>query len=151
MTSDLTNTFQNLVIEDLKVKGMMQGETPKAQADAAMGEIKRQLLYKGQWKHCQITLAPTFYPSSKTCSNCGSVNAKLKRERFRTCPVCNHHHERNINSAINLRNLLTLPADSGVKLRDGKALAVGTPNGETVPNDRRTATLSLRAPPTVSR
>ena len=128
----------------------MQGQTPKAQADAGMGEIKRQIIYKGQWHHCDVFLAHRFYPSSKTCSLCGFVNAKLKRERFWTCPAYKQRHERNINSAINLRNLLTLPADSGVKLRDGKALAVGAPNGETGPNDRRTATLSLRAPPTVS-
>ena len=149
MTSELTRKFQHLVIEDLNVKGMMQGRTPKAQADAGMAEIKRQLLYKAHWKYCIITLAHRFFPSSKTCSNCGSVNAKLKRERYWQCPYCNQQHERNLNAAVNLRNLLTLPADSGVTLRNGKALAVGTPNGETVPNDRRTATLSMRAPPTV--
>ena len=65
-------------------------------------------------------------------------------------PFCGITHERNLNAAINLRNLLMLPADSGMMLRNGKALAVGIPNGETGPNDRRTATLSLRAPPTVS-
>ena len=48
MTSQLVHKFQNLVIEDLNVAGMMQGKTPKGQADAAMGEIKRQLIYKGQ-------------------------------------------------------------------------------------------------------
>ena len=48
MTKNLVHKFQNLVIEDLNVAGMMQGKTPKAQADAAMGEAKRQLTYKGQ-------------------------------------------------------------------------------------------------------
>ena len=48
MTSALVNKFQSLAIEDLNVKGMMAGLTPKAQADSGMGEIKRQLLYKGQ-------------------------------------------------------------------------------------------------------
>ena len=113
MTSQLVYKFQNLVIEDLNVKGMMAGKTPKAQADASMGEIKRQLTYKGHWHHCLITFAPRFYPSSKTCSNCGNVNAKLKRERYWHCPVCEVNHERNLNSAVNLRNLLTLPALSG--------------------------------------
>ena len=47
---------------------------------------------------------------------------------------------RNINAAVNLCNLLTLPAGSGVMLRDGKALAVGPTTGETSPSDRRTAT-----------
>ena len=152
MTSQLVNKFQNLVIEDLNVKGMMQGKTPKAQADASMGEIKRQFSYKGQWRHCNITLAPRFYPSSKTCSNCGCVNAKLKREPHWLCMSCGVAHERNLNAAVNLRSLLTLPPGRGTKLRDGKALAVGPPaNGETGSNDRRTAELPTAATQTVGR
>lgn len=85
MTSALVNKFQSLVIEDLNVKGMMAGLTPKAQADAGMGEIKRQIIYKGQWHHCKVVLADRYYPSSKTCSACGVVNAKLKRERRWRC------------------------------------------------------------------
>ena len=150
MTSQLVHKFQYLVIEDLNVAGMMRGLTPKAQADANMSEIKRQLIYKGQWHHCEIYLADRFYPSSKTCSNCGYVNAKLKRERFWQCPSCTTIHERNENAAANLQGLLARPGLTGsVLLRDGKALAVGIPNGETGPVDRRTASLSRRAPPTV--
>ena len=48
MTSQLVQKAQHLVIEDLHLAGLMAGRTPKAQADAAMGEIKRQLIYKGQ-------------------------------------------------------------------------------------------------------
>ena len=143
MTAQLVHKFQNLVIADLKVAGLMHGKTPKAQADAGMGEIKQQLIYKGQWRHCNVTLANRFYPSSKTCSNCQDVNAKLKREPFWQCSNCNTVHDRNSNAAVNLRNLLTLPTGSGVKLRDGKALAVGPTNGETGPADRRTATHGL--------
>ena len=149
MTSALVSKFQHLVIEDLHVKGMMQGRTSKAQADAGMASLKRQLLYKAQWQHCTITLAPRFYPSSKLCSNCHTVNVKLKRERYWQCPACGTHHERNLNAAVNLRDLLALLPSAGGTLRDGKALAAGYARGETSPNDRRTATLSLRAPPTV--
>ena len=149
MTSQLVHKFQHLVIEDLNVAGMMQGPTPKAQADASMGEIKRQIIYKGQWQHCEVSLAHRFYPSSKTCSNCSYVNAKLKRQRYWQCSNCTIIHERNINAAINLRQLLTLLPSAGGTLRDGSALAVGNPNGETGPDDRRTATLSLSATPTV--
>ena len=154
MTCELVHKFQHLVIEDAHVAGLMKSRTPKAQADASMGEIKRQLLYKGQWHHCQVTLAPRFYPSSKLCSNCGVVNAKIKRERFWQCPACGAEHERNENAAVNLRSLidetLTLPATPGGMLRDGKALAAGVPDGETGPSDRRTAPLSMRTPQTVS-
>ena len=144
MTSAIVHKFQNVVIKDLNVTGMMQGRTPKAQADAGMGEVKRQIIYKGQWRHCKVTLAHRFYPSSKTCSNCSEVNAKLKREPSWQCPSCGVNHERNINAAVNLRELLTLPTGTGVTLRDGKALAAGLTNGETSPDDRKTATPELK-------
>ena len=152
MTTELVHKCQCLVIEDLHVAGMMQGRTPKAQADAGMGEIKRQIIYKGQWHHCRITLAPRFHPSSKTCSHCGYVHAKLKRERFWQCPNCTVIHERNLNAAVNLRRLidetLTPVASPRDTLRDGKALA-RQPAGETGPDDRRTAPSSPRTPQTV--
>ena len=144
MTAAVVHKFQNIVIEDLNVAGMMQGITPKAQADAGMGEVKRQIIYKGDWCHTNVSLAHRFYPSSKTCSNCQTVNAKLKREPTWQCPSCGTTHERNINAAVNLRELLTLPADSGMTLRNGKALAAGLTSSETSPNDRRTATQRLR-------
>ena len=93
MTSTLVNKFQTLVIEDLNVKGMMAGLTPKAQADAGMGEVRRQLLYKGEWHHCKMMLADRFYPSSKTCSACGVVNAKLKRATLAVRPLRNEARE----------------------------------------------------------
>ena len=74
---------------------MTTNPEPQDQADASLGEIKRQIIYKGQGQHCEVQLAHQFYPSSKTCSNC-----------------------------------------SGVMLRDGKALTVGTPHGETSPDQR---------------
>ena len=88
MTSTVTRKFSDLVIEDLNVAGLMRGNTPRAQADAGMGDIKRQLIYKGRWRHTRVILAPMWFPSSKTCSACGTVNPNLKRERMWTCPNC---------------------------------------------------------------
>ena len=76
MTSTVTRKYSDLVIEDLHVAGLMRGRTPRAQADAGMGDIKRQLIYKGQWRHTKVILAPMWFPSSKTCSACGTVNAE---------------------------------------------------------------------------
>ncbi len=143
MTSTLVNKFQSLVIENLNIKGMLTGLTPKAQSDAGMGEIRRQFLYEGEWHHCEVVLADRFYPSSKTCSACGIVNAKLKRERHWRCGSCGTKHERNLNAAVNLRNLLTFPGGAGETLRDGKALAAGSTCRETRPDDRRTARQGL--------
>ena len=142
MTHTLTRKYHTLVIEDLNVQGMMQGLTPKAQADASMGEIRRHLEYKCNWRHTEVVVAHRFYPSSKLCSACQSYNAKIKRERYWTCETCGAEHERNVNAAINLRNLL--PPGRGPTLRDGKALADAPSAGETGPNDRRTAPQLLR-------
>ena len=70
----MTRKFSDLVIEDLNVAGLMRGNTPRAQADAGMGDLKRQLVYKGLWRHTRVVLAPMWFPSSKTCSTCGAVN-----------------------------------------------------------------------------
>ena len=56
-----------------------------------------------------------WFPSSRTCSACGTVNPKLKRERTWNCPNCGTTHDRNLNAAINLRNLI-MPAG---RSRDG--------------------------------
>ena len=138
MTNAVTRKFRELVIEDLNVAGMMRGKTPRAQADAGMGEVKRQLIYKSLWRHTSVTLAPVWYPSSKTCNVCGIVNAKLKREQTWTCGNCGTSHDRNMNAALNLRDLI-LPPGRGPMLRDGPALALPQRKGETSPNDRRTA------------
>ena len=61
---------------------------------------------KGQWRHTRVILAPMWFPSSKTCSVCGTINPKLKRERMWTRPNCGTRHDRNLNAAINLRNLI---------------------------------------------
>ena len=47
-----------------------------------------------------------WFPSGRTCSACGTVNAKLKRERTWTCPNCGTRHDRNLRAAIKLRNLI---------------------------------------------
>ena len=109
MTSTVTRKFSELVIEDLNVAGMMRGNTPRAQADAGMGHVKRQMVYKGLWRHTRVVLAPMWFPSSKTCNACGAVNPNLKREPTWTCPDCGARHDRNLNAAINLRNLI-MPA-----------------------------------------
>ena len=88
MTSTVTRKFSELVIEDLNVAGLMRGIPPGPRPMPGMGDIKRQLIYKGRWRHTEVILAPMWFPSSKTCSACGTVNANLKRERTWTCGTC---------------------------------------------------------------
>ena len=69
---------------------------------------------KGQWRHTRVILAPMWFPSGRTCSACDTVNPKLKRERTWTCPNCGTRHDRNLNAAINLRNLIMPEGRAGM-------------------------------------
>ena len=62
------------------------------------GEPARDEDAKGQWRHTRVILAPMWFPRGRTCSACGTVNPKLKRERTWTCPNCGTTHDRNLNA-----------------------------------------------------
>ena len=94
-----------------------------------MGDIKRQLIYKGLWRHTRVTLASVWFPSSKTCSACGTINRKLKRERTWTCDTCGTRHDRNLNAAINLRNLIVPES----RRRDGRGQEFLVPQQRDLP------------------
>ena len=72
-------------------------------ADAGFGELRRQLAYKTAWNGGQLVVADRWYPSSKTCSACGSVKAKLALSaRTYTCTTCGLVLDRDVNAARNL-------------------------------------------------
>ena len=61
---------------------------------------------KAERINVEIVEADTFYPSSKTCSSCGSVDSDLSlSDRIYYCSVCGHTQDRDLNAAINLRTL----------------------------------------------
>ena len=75
----------------------------RAILDVAPGEFRRQLTYKMAWRSDFLIVADRFYPSSKTCSSCGEVRAKLSlHERSYTCEHCGLVIDRDLNAAINL-------------------------------------------------
>ena len=96
-----------IVLEDLNVMGMMQNRhLSKSIADASFSELRRQLEYKCQWYGVDLVIADRFYPSSKTCSECGSVKPLLKlSERTFVCEKCGAIIDRDLNASLNLANL----------------------------------------------
>lgn len=104
-----------ILIEDLNVAGMMRRKPGagkggrglnRALADAGLGELRRQLGYKTIWYGSQLAVAGRWYPSSKTCSACGAVKAKLAlADRTYHCDHCNMVLDRDLNAAINLARL----------------------------------------------
>lgn len=99
-----------IVLEDLNVKGMVQNRhLSKAISDASFSELRRQLEYKSKWAGIRLIVADRFYPSSKTCSQCGSVKPLLKlSERTYVCENCGVVMDRDLNAAMNLASLAPL-------------------------------------------
>ncbi|MDJ0690836.1 MAG: RNA-guided endonuclease TnpB family protein [Xenococcaceae cyanobacterium MO_188.B32] len=92
------------MIEDLNVSGMLKNrKLAKAIADMGFHEFRRQLEYKCKLYGSQLIVADRFFPSSKTCSNCGWYNPDLKlSDRWFLCVVCSSFLDRDFNAAINL-------------------------------------------------
>ena len=107
LTSDLTRRFSAIVLEDLNVRGMVRNRhLARAVSDMGFAELRRQVEYKAAMRGGEIIFADRFYPSSKTCSACGHVLDVLPLSvREWTCPDCGSHHDRDLNAAVNLKNL----------------------------------------------
>lgn len=98
---------QAIVLEDLNVKGMMSNHhLAKAIADVGFYELRRQIEYKAQWLGIEVIIADRWYPSSKTCSQCGWKDPDLSlADRVFCCPECGLEIDRDLNAALNLRAL----------------------------------------------
>jgi putative transposase len=123
-TTRLAKTHGQVVIEDLGVRQLARGlrSHRKSWTDAAAGEMRRQLTYKAAWYGAELWVADRFYPSSKTCSACGLVNASLTLgDRTWTCSGCGTEHDRDENAGANLARL---PASWAEAQSDGKTAPV---------------------------
>lgn len=96
-----------VVIENLNVAGMLKNHClAKAISDASFGELRRQIEYKGQWYGVDIVTAGRFYPSSKTCSGCGTKKPLTLADRVYVCEECGLVIDRDLNAALNLASLV---------------------------------------------
>ena len=78
LTAYLAKNHSQIVIEDLNVSGMMANhKLAKAVADMGFYEFRRQLEYKCELYGCELIIVDRWFPSSKTCSNCGTVKESL--------------------------------------------------------------------------
>lgn len=104
LTTDLTRRFHTIGIEDLNVRGMMRNRhLARSIADMGFFEFRRQLEYKAAMRGGQVVVADRWFPSSKTCSACGSVQQDMPLSvRQWICPDCGACHDRDLNAARNL-------------------------------------------------
>ncbi|MGS2616764.1 IS607 family element RNA-guided endonuclease TnpB [Micromonospora sp. LZ34] len=110
LTTRLARQHATIVVEDLNVTGMLTNRRlARHIADAGFAELRRQLAYKTEWNGGRLILADCWYPSSKTCSGCGTVKTKLAlSERTYHCDTCGLALDRDLNAA---RNLAALAAE----------------------------------------
>ena len=107
LTSEITRRFHTACIEDLNVRGMLKNRRlARSIADMSFFEFRRQLEYKAGRRGGMVVVADRWFPSSKTCSVCGTIQEEMPLAvRQWTCPDCGASHDRDVNAA---RNLLAL-------------------------------------------
>jgi putative transposase len=104
LTSNLTRRFHTIAIEDLNVRGMLKNHhLARSIADMSFFEFRRQLEYKAERRGGLVVVVDRWFPSSKTCSACGTVQETMPLAiRQWTCPDCGSIHDRDVNAARNL-------------------------------------------------
>lgn len=112
-TTTIVRKFTVIGIEDLNVRGMMANRrVARAIADIGAFEFRRQLDYKAPMNGSRVVVADRWFPSSRTCSDCGHVHTGLAlSDREWTCEACGVIQDREENAAI---NLATFAASSAV-------------------------------------
>lgn len=107
LSTYLVRNYGTICLENLNVMGMEQNHhLARAIQSASWGEFVRQLEYKSEWYGKNVLFIGRFEPSSKLCHKCGYINSELTlKDREWTCPVCGEHLDRDINAAINIREI----------------------------------------------
>ena len=124
VSNSLIDENQVICMEDLNVKGMSKNHNlAESILEMNFGEFRRILEYKASWYNRLIVFVDRFYPSSKTCHNCGYVNKELTlNDREWICPHCGEVISRDYNAALNI-------LDEGLRI-----IGCSTPESKLVEN-----------------
>ena len=142
-TTMIARTYSTVCIEDLNVTGMVKNHRlARSVSDASLGEFRRQLEYKTARTGAALHVVDRWYPSSKTCSKCGTVKAKLSlSERVFHCDACGLSIDRDLNAAVNI--LVAGSAPETINARGGDISRADTTSGNADLGETRT-----KQPPT---
>jgi putative transposase len=131
VSTGLVKTHDRLCVEDLAVANLVRNRhLARSIADAGWGQLHQQLVYKAIWYGTELTVAPRFFPSSKTCSRCGRRNPQLSLAArvFRCRPAhggCGLVVDRDRNAATNLAAWAEARHDGGGDARVPDPQAAG--------------------------
>ena len=100
----LVSNYDTICMEDLKVKNMIKNrKLSKSIQDASWSTLVEMIKYKCDWYGKSFHQIDTWFPSSKTCSNCGHKVGQMDLSvREWDCPSCNETHDRDLNAAVNI-------------------------------------------------
>lgn len=121
VSMSLIKKYDMIALEDLNVKGMVQNhKLAKAISDSSWSSFVTKLTYKAQWYGKTVIKIDRFFPSSKTCSDCGHIKESLDlSERVWTC-VCGSKHDRDVNASKNiLKRALVIQSSGTDDYRNG--------------------------------
>ena len=104
ISTEIIKSHDVICFEDLAVKNIMKNhKLAQAMSDVSLGLFYTMLEYKANWNDKKIIKIDRFFPSSKTCSNCGWINQDLTLKiREWTCPSCGEKHDRDFNASKNI-------------------------------------------------
>ena len=104
VVNELLTYYDTVFMEDLNVQGMLKNhKLAKAIAEVGFYRFKQILTDKANNNFKQVIEVGRYYPSSKTCSQCGYKNKELTlNDREWTCQICGTHHDRDLNAAMNI-------------------------------------------------
>ena len=107
VSTAIAKHYGTVVIEDLNIQGMQRNQhLARSIADQGWYQFKTMLTYKLGWGEAVLIEIGRFDPSSKMCSKCGNIKHDLKlSDRIYHCNVCGLSMDRDLNAAINIRNM----------------------------------------------
>lgn len=140
ISSWLVNNFDTIIVEDLNVAGMKKSNLAKSVSDASFSTLVSMIDYKSKWYGRTFHRVDRWYPSSKTCNNCGyKMDTMTLNIREWTCPSCGEEHDRDLNAAKNildegLRDLYDFTSDELAEYRRGELVRpkVNLPKADSV-------------------
>lgn len=139
VSTKLIRENQTICLETLAVKNMVKNHNlAQAIQDASWSTFVTMLEYKAEWYGKNILRIGRFSPSSKTCSNCGSINKELQlKDREWTCSNCSTVLDRDVNAACNIKSFALknyLSGEHRLKNQDElpRLLGVMTPEAQPI-------------------
>jgi len=115
LSTKLINENQVICLEDLQVKNMIKNrKLSKSISDVSWSKFAELLKYKSDWYGRKLVQTDKFFPSSKTCSNCGSIKKDLSlSDRIYNCCSCETSIDRDYNASLNI-------LEEGLKILSGR-------------------------------